>query len=195
MEKRIILVTGTPCVGKTTLATQLSAKLNGLYVNLTDVAKKEKLILREDKERKSAVVNEEKMRKVLARVIGETDKATVVVDGHYAAAVTPKDLVSRIFVLRRDPRELRGFMEKCGFSEAKMEENLEAEVLDVCLVEALRENEKSKICELDVTGKTPEQSLNQVLDVLDNLKACGVGCVDWLGVLEKAGVLDNYLRT
>ena len=195
MEKTVILITGTPCVGKTTLATRLSCKLGGVYVNLTELAKREELITRRDRKRNSAIVDEDKMREALERVIDETEKSCVVVDGHYAAAVAPKGLVSRVIVLRRDPRELRLFMEKCGFSKAKMSENLEAEVLDVCLVEALRETEKTKVCELDATGKTTDQALNEVLEILDNRRACTVGCVDWLDTLEIAGVLDDYLRT
>jgi adenylate kinase len=194
MEKKVILITGTPCVGKTTLAIQLVSRIGGLYINLTDLAKKENLVLREDAMRNSLVVNEDKMRKTIAKIVKETDKSSVVVDGHYAAVVTPKGLVSKVLVLRRDPRELRVFMTKCGFSPAKMSENLEAEVLDVCLVEALRENKKSVVCEVDVTGKTTEQSLDEVMGILDNRKTCCVGVVDWLGVLESAGILDDYLR-
>jgi broad-specificity NMP kinase len=36
--KRVILITGTPCVGKTTTAKQLAAN-NAEYINLTDFAK------------------------------------------------------------------------------------------------------------------------------------------------------------
>ena len=195
MSKRVILITGTPCVGKTTLAKRLSAELDGLYVNLTDLAKKEKLVSRKDLGRGTSVVNEKKMRAKLLEIIQKSEKATIIVDGHYAAAVTPKDQVTRVFVLRRDPRELRTFMENCGFSETKLEENLAAEILDVCLFEALREQEEEKVCELDITGKTVEESMADVLAVLDGRKKCPVGRVDWMGMLEKEGVLDQYLKT
>ncbi len=49
--KRVILITGTPCVGKTTTAKQLAAKLGAEYINLTDFAKANNLTLGEDKER------------------------------------------------------------------------------------------------------------------------------------------------
>ena len=50
--KRVILITGTPAVGKTTLATKLADKLNAQYVNLTELAEKENLTLQEDKAKK-----------------------------------------------------------------------------------------------------------------------------------------------
>jgi adenylate kinase len=194
MSKQVILITGTPCVGKTTVAHQLSKELDALYVNLTELATKENLALGQDKKRKTTVINEDKMRKKIRETIDITEKSNIIIDGHYAAAVVPKSHVTRIFVLRRNPVELRTFMEKCGFQGPKLWENLASEILDVCLVEALSEHEKEKVCELDVTGKTVENVVAEILAVLDSRKKCRVGCVDWLGVLETQGVLDEYLK-
>ncbi len=89
MNKRVILITGTPAVGKTTTAKALAAKLNAVYINLTDYAKTNNLIVGEDKERKTLIINEERMQEKLAETIDETNNANVIVDGHYASAVTP----------------------------------------------------------------------------------------------------------
>jgi adenylate kinase len=194
MSKQVILITGTPCVGKTTVAHQLSKELDALYVNLTELATKENLALGQDKKRKTTVINEDKMRKKIRETIDITEKSNIIIDGHYAAAVVPKSHVTRIFVLRRNPVELRTFMEKCGFQGPKLWENLASEILDVCLVEALSEHEKEKVCELDVTGKTVENVVTEILAVLNSRKKCRVGCVDWLGMLETQGVLDEYLK-
>jgi adenylate kinase len=193
-KKRVILITGTPCVGKTTIARKLATAVDALYVNLTELAEKEHLTLGEDEKRKTTIVDEGKMRKKLREIIAETEKTDVIIDGHYAAAVTPKDRVTRIFVLRRDPVELRGFMEKCGFQGPKLWENLASEILDVCLVEALREHGKEVVCELDITGKAAEDVVTEILAILSGRKKCYVGCVDWLGMLETQGVLDEYLK-
>ena len=194
MSKNVILVTGTPCVGKTALARQLSKRLNALYINLTELAEKENLTVGEDKERNTIIINEDKMRRKIRKILDKTEYGDIIIDGHYAAAVVPKSHVTRIFVLRRNPVELRVFMEKSGFQGAKLWENLASEILDVCLVEALSRHEKEKICELDVTGKTVESVVAEILAVLDSRKKCRVGCVDWLGMLETQGVLDEYLK-
>jgi adenylate kinase len=193
MNKRVILITGTPCTGKTTTAKQLTTKLNAQYINLTDYAKTYNLTLGEDTERKTTIIDEEKMRQKLSETINNTDNTNIIIDGHYAAAVTPTNLVSYVFVLRRNPKELKEFMQKCGFSDPKLYENLSAEILDSCLIEAMQ-TQQGKVCELDVTGKTIEENVNEIIDVLDKGKKCNAGFVDWLGMLEREGLTDQYLK-
>jgi adenylate kinase len=194
MHKRVILITGTPCTGKTATAKQLATALpDAQYINLTDYAKTKGLTLGEDNERRTFIINELKMRKKLAETINASNSANIIIDGHYASAVTPTELVSKVFVLRRNPKELRRFMERCGFEGVKLWENLSAEILDVCLIEAVQAQE-GKVCELDVTGKTVEEVVGEILDVLEGRKKCFVGIVDWLGMLEREGLTDQYLK-
>jgi len=194
MSKRVILVTGTPCVGKTTVAHLLASKLDALYLNLTDLAINENLILGKDKQRDTVIVNEGRMKRRMRKIVRESEKNDIVVDGHYAASVVPKELVAYVFVLRRDPVELKKMMEECGYSERKLAENLASEILDVCLVEALKVHGPARICELDVTGKDPGRVLREILAVLHDNGKCCVGVVDWLGKLEKEGLLDEFLK-
>jgi len=194
MNKRVILITGTPAVGKTTLANKLAQNLNAQSVNLTELTEQEHLAKTEDKQRGTTVIDEAKMRRKLKTIIEKTE-TDLIIDGHYAAAVTPKTQVTNVFVLRRNPVELREFMKRRGYNQAKQDENLAAEILDVCLVEALQKQEKQKICELDTTGKTADETLNEVLAVLNGKKQCYVGTVNWMGLLEREGKLDEYLKT
>jgi adenylate kinase len=191
--KRVILVTGTPCVGKTTTSKALAQKLDAQYINLTDYAKTNGLILEEDKERNSLIIDEENMPQKLTETINASENTNIIIDGHYASAVTPTEQVTNVFVLRRDPRELRQFMEKCGYTGSKMWENLQAEIIDVCLSEAV-ELHAEKVCELDVTGRSAEEVVGEILDVLEKRKICFFGIVDWLGMLEKEGLTDQYLK-
>jgi adenylate kinase len=195
MVKRVILITGTPCVGKTSVARLLSSKLQALCVNLTDLALKEKLIQGKDKQRNSIIVDEDRMKKRLKKLITKSDKENVVVDGHYAVNVVPANLVSLVFVLRRDPVELRKLMEQSGFSDKKLHENLASEILDTCLVDALNVVGQRKVCEVNTTGKSVEDVAHEIMLLLDNPGNCQVGIVDWLGKLEAEGVLDDYLKT
>lgn len=194
MSKSVILITGTPSVGKTAIAQKLAAELDALYINLTEFANKYNLILGEDQQRKTSIIDEEKMRAKLVETINSTEKTSIIVDGHYAAAVVPKPYVTRVFVLRRNPIELRRFMEKRVFSDAKLWENLASEILDICLVEALREQEKEKICELDVTGRKAEGLACEVIEILEKRKKCPASGVDWLGMLEKKDLIGEYFR-
>jgi adenylate kinase len=193
MNKRVILVTGTPCTGKTSAAKQLTAKLDALYINLTEFAEKHRLTLGEDKERKTTIIDEEMMRQKLAEIINAADNANIIIDGHYASAVTPPNLTTHVFILRRNPKELKRFMQKCGFKGAKLWENLSAEILDTCLIEAMQ-TQKDKICELDITGKTVEETVRDITDVLEKGKKCYSGIVDWLGMLENEDLIGEYLK-
>ncbi len=194
MDKRVILITGTPCVGKTTVAKELAQRQNAQYVNLTELAKKYNLVLGEDQKRHTTIIDEDKMRSKLDEIIEHSEKPDVIIDGHYAAAVAPKDKVTRVFVLRRNPVQLREFMTKCGYNEPKLRENLASEILDVCLVEALRDQDQKRVCELDVTDRTVEETVEDILAILESRKNCRAGGIDWLGMLETQGVLDEYLK-
>jgi adenylate kinase len=194
MTKRVILVTGTPCVGKTSVARLLTSKLDALYVNLTELAVQENLVSEKDEKRGSIIVDENGMRRKIGEIIEDCDKQDIIIDGHYAVNVVPKSLVTHVFVLRRNPVELRRLMEQRGFSGNKLWENLASEILDVCLVDALKIIDEGRVCEIDITGKTAEEAANEILNVLSGNKTCCVGIVDWLGKLESEGSLDQYLK-
>jgi len=195
MVKQVILLSGTPCVGKTSVAHYLTPKLDALYVNLTDLATHENLILGKDKERNTTIVDEVKMKRRINQIVTKSDKQNIIIDGHYAVNVVPPKLVTRVFILRRDPVELRKFMTNSGYSDRKLNENLASEILDVCLIDALNAVGATKVCELNITGKTVEETSEEILSLIDNPSKCVVGIVDWLGKLESEGLLDKYLKT
>ena len=194
MKKQVFLITGTPSVGKTSIALALTEKIDSLYLNLSCLALSFDLSQEFDIERKTAIINEKKMREKIHELIDSTSKTTVLVDGHYAASVVPKEKVTKAFVFRRNPIELKKLMEKRKFEGNKLWENLESEILDVCLIETLSELEENKVCELDVSGKTIEEVIHLILSIINNHKHCTFGNVDWLDMLEKNGLLDEYLK-
>jgi adenylate kinase len=193
MSKRVILITGTPSTGKTTIAKQLTTKLNAHYINLTDFANKHGLTLGEDKKRQTTIINEKAMQQKLAETINATDNTNIIIDGHYAATATPTNQTTHVFVLRRNPKELKKLMQKNNYPKPKLNENLAAEILDTILIEALQ-SQKNKVCELDITAKSAQETVNEILAVLNGKKKCHSGIVDWLGMLEKENILDDYLK-
>jgi adenylate kinase len=194
LTKQVILITGTPSVGKTTTAKTLAQKLNAEYINLTELATKENLTLGKDQERDTTIIDETKMKKKIQQTIEQTKTENIIIDGHYAAYVTPKQLVTYTFVLRRDPVELRKQMEKAGITGRKLWENLASEILDVCLVDALNEQDPEKTCEIDTSNKKTTETVTEILAILNGKTKCHVGIVDWLGKLEKEGKLDECLK-
>ena len=190
--KKIILVTGTPCVGKTSVSRKLAAKLNALHIDL-ELVKREKLYSEIDTERNSLIADLDKVSQKVKKIIQKTE-SDVIVDGHYAVHVVTPEVVNFVFVLRKDPRKLKTLMEERGYSSGKLWENLEAEILDVCLSEAIEVCGKNKVCEIDATDKSIDEVVDEILGIIDGKRRCYVGIVDWLGKLEKEGVLDYFLK-
>ena len=191
--KRIIIVTGTPCTGKTSVSKKLAAKLDASHVDLAELVKREKLYCGIDKERNSIIADLDKVSQRIKEVIQEA-KGDVIIDGHYAVHVVNPETVDFVFVLRKDPRRLKVLMERRGYSGKKLWENLEAEILDVCLLEAIDVCGKDKVCEIDTTDMSIDEAVDEVLRVINGERKCGVGIVDWLGKLEREGVLEDFLK-
>jgi len=191
--RRVILVTGTPSVGKTSISRLLASKLDAAYINLAELVERERLISGIDKARETLIADTDKVSKRVQEII-KSSEGDVIVDGHYAVDVVPTQNVHMVFVLRRDPDELKGLMEDRGFKGRKLWENLAAEILDVCLWDAVSACGSDKVCEIDVSGKRIEEVVEDMLLTLERRRKCQVGIVDWLGKLEEEGRLQEFLK-
>jgi len=192
-NKRVILVMGTPGVGKTVVARMLASRLGANYVNLGELVERENLILGVDEERGTPIADTGKVSKRFRKIIEASDR-DVIVDGHYATDVIPAEKVHLVFVLRRDPYELKELMERRGFGERKLWENLAAEILDVCLWDAAKACGSDKVCEVDASRKSASEVVEEIVSVLEGKRACRVGTVDWLGKLEREGRLSEFFK-
>lgn len=175
----IIAITGTPGVGKTTVSKLLAERLGYEYVNLRDYAL-ENCIGEMKGDELEVEVDE------LAYNFERDFKGKdVVVDGHLSHFL-PADIV---IVLRAHPRLVGERLTERGYSKEKIGENVEAELVDVILVEALEENEN--VIEVDTTGKTPEEVVDEILGLIEKGVKKRVGLVDWSEVYDE---VIPYLR-
>ena len=152
-----IAVTGTPATGKTSVAKILAEKLGFRYINLNKFAKEKKLFSGYDRKRKCNVVDIEKMRKEIKKI-----QEDLVMDSHYSHEM-PFDVV---VVLRTNPRELRKRMERKGWWKEKIEENIEAEIMEICKSEALERLGNKKMIEIQTTRKKPEDVVKEIMEKL-----------------------------
>ena len=137
-------------------------------------------------------VDTEDLSKRVQAIIGDS-RRDFIVDGHYAIDTVPAKDIDLVFVLRRSPEELKKAMEDRGFGEKKLRENLAAEILDICLWEAVSTCGHDKVCEVNVTGREIKEVVEEVIQVLQGKAECRVGIVDWLGKLDKEERLHDFL--
>ena len=192
--KQVLLVVGTPGVGKSSVSDLLASHLSGFHVDLSDLVKNEGLSCGIDRKRGTLIADIKKISKHVGEIIGKSE-GYVIVDGHFSMDVVADEDVFLVFILRRDPDELREILRKRGFSEAKVAENVAAEILDVCLFDAVEAYGEEKVCEVDVSSRSVENVVEEIVCVVEGRKGCRVGVVDWLTKLELENRLDEFLAS
>lgn len=180
-------------MGKTSVSQALANKLGALHLDIASLVGCEQMASGYDKRRQTLIADTDRVTRRVRQIASNTSK-TLIIDGHYATDIVPAKQVARVFLLRCHPEELRKRMDERGFKGPKVKENLAAEILDVCLADAVANVGKEKICEIDTTGQTVDAIVDQILSVLRGKKRCAIGIVDWLGRLEEEGSLDQYLK-
>lgn len=149
----IIAVTGTPGTGKTSVSRELAGLLGYEYVDVNAFAGREGVETEYDEERGTTAVDVESLVATLQGEVGEN----AVLDGHLSHFF-PVDLT---VVLRCEPSELQGRLAGKGWNEEKIRENVEAEVLDLILHEAVKMRER--VVEVDTTGRKPAEVAEEIV--------------------------------
>lgn len=171
------------------LSHKLAERMGGIHIDLSELAEMRGIISGYDESRGTSIVDLELMEQELADLLEDGD-GLLIIDGHFAPEVVPPRAVTLAFVLRRAPWILKDELTARGFSEKKVRENVEAELLDVCLVDAIDSLGRERVCEVDTTGKTPGEVLDEVVSIIRGERPCCSGLIDWLGRDESRGLLE-----
>ncbi len=123
-----IALTGTPGVGKTTLASLLRARGDHV-VDLKQWAHDEGAIIGTDADGTKVLD--------VDHLDVETLPPNSFIEGHMAHHLR----VDAVWLIRCSPAQLHGRLQKRDYGEAKIQENLEAEAMDLILQEAVAEHE------------------------------------------------------
>lgn len=168
-ETMVTALTGTPGTGKTTTAEHL--RKEGLEVlDLNGFIDKKGLKREEDKLRDTFNVDIQEMKELYKNEAPSHD----IVEGHLSHLLD----IDMVVVLRCSPEELKKRMERKDWHKEKKEENIEAEVLDIILMESLERCET--VFEIDTTDMDPEQVKDSVFDILNGkTEGYEAGKVDW----------------
>lgn len=150
----IVLITGTPGTGKTTLARALAQKLNIKCYSISELVDEE-VVAGYDRERESFEIDVERLFKKISHI------KSGIIEGHMAHLLPFEN--ATVIVLRTHPEVLQERLKRKGFSERKIKENLEAEALDVCLVESLEMHRR--VYEINTSNLKPDETLECALEI------------------------------
>jgi adenylate kinase len=135
-----IIVTGTPGTGKTTIAKGLTRRLHYRYVDVNRLVKAQKLSEGYDKEKHCEIVDTRRLNRALLDLQSGI-KVPLVIDSHLSHYL-PKKHVKLCIVAKCGLKELKKRLEARDYPKAKVRENLDAEIFDVCAEEAREKSHK-----------------------------------------------------
>ncbi len=172
-----VALTGTPGVGKSTVTDRI--RLRAIpTVDLGRFAHDYGLVEGLDRPRTSAIVDPKRVAPVLRQVV-QIDNL-LLLDGHWSHDVPG---VKTAVVLRLKPAELQARLTRKGWPPAKIQENVEAEAIDVVTQEAVHRLGARNVFEIDTTGLAVEEVERHVLRLLKGTPAAKAsykpGRVDW----------------
>jgi adenylate kinase len=188
-----ILITGTPGTGKTTISRLLATELRACYVDPKTLLRRKEIDYTYDKKRKTRTVSLKRLRNRLCELAARTDHG-LVIDSHIALETGPLPRLVRAIVLRCDPIVLERRLERKRWSKSKIGENLQAEILDICLWDAVENYGWNKILEIDNTEKAPSRVIQLIMKDLHKKRIQRQPKVDWLLSLKRKGILARYLE-
>ncbi|RLE38572.1 kinase [Candidatus Woesearchaeota archaeon] len=131
----IVAITGTPCTGKSTLARELSLLLHAKHIDVTKFIKKSRLHEGYDSAKKAYIVDPKALNRALSGYIESQKRGIFIVDSHLSHYLSSKK-VSLCIVTTCHLKILYKRLKKRGYSLPKIQENMDSEVMQVCLNEA-----------------------------------------------------------
>ncbi|MBW9222284.1 AAA family ATPase [Methanothermococcus sp. SCGC AD-155-C09] len=184
-----LAITGTPGVGKSTVSKALVEKLmenykwksqnviDIKYINITKMVIENKLYIEKDKDMDSYVIDFQKLNNYINNDSLNNEKNLIIIDGHVSHLLD----VDYIVVLRCNPEILKNRLKKRNYSENKVNENVEGEILDICLIESLERFQKDNILvyEIDTTNRDTDSIVYEIIEAINN-KRVKYGVVNWL---------------
>ena len=161
-----IALTGTPGVGKTSAATLVRSVA---VVSINTLAESCGAIVGRDTARDSNEVDIEILTQAAKAIEGD-----VLLEGHLSHLLE----VDMAIVLRCSPKVLKDRLSRKGWSESKVRENVEAEAVDVILIDTV--GAVSKVLEVDTTHMSAEEVAQAIEAILaGESEKYPVGHVDW----------------
>lgn len=194
---KIIVLSGTPGTGKTTVSKKISEIIDAEIISLNELVISKKLTLGYDKKRETYIVDFEKLSPYLLKKIEKLKKKSVnllIIEGHFSDIV-PNGIIDLAIILRCKPNILYKRLEKRGYKVNKIIENIQAEILGNCANFFIQKKINIPIFEIDTSFLDVENLSQIILELINNgkkLEKYVIGKIDWLEELSETNQLKKY---
>ncbi len=172
-----IALTGTPGIGKTSVSDVLRQK-GFEVVDINKVAVKNNFFVGVDKERDSKIVDINKINNYIKKHYPKEN--TIFFDSHISHLLKS---VEKVILFRCHPDDLAKRIRNKKWKKEKIKENIEAEMLDVILCEALEHHSKENVFEIDTTNESIDEVASSAIEIIENkfknMKKYKIGNIDW----------------
>ena len=189
-RRNMIVITGTPGTGKTTISKAIAKAIHADYLSLTRFVTANGLYSGVDRERGSKIVDIERTRKSLRSLISRGDM--IIVDTHVADSI-PRERTRKVIVLRCHPKVLESRLRKKGWSANKVRENVLAEMLDACYMIAISYYGAKKVYQLDTSRGRLEKCVALAKKILQQPASESV-TINWIATLKRERGLERFLE-
>jgi adenylate kinase len=192
LKKLRFVITGNPGVGKHTSAKIIADKIDAEIIDVNNIAFDNNVIGK--KTDRGFDVDVKRLVRLLEKQLNA--KGEVVIVGHLAPYVLKPAGISLVAVLRRSPYELEKTLKKRGYSVDKVKENVASEILGTTLYDSLKTFGKRKVAEFDSTGKTPQETADEILASLQKKPKSGSKLlgIDWLMLVSEKGDMPRFFK-
>ncbi|HKR74811.1 MAG TPA: AAA family ATPase [Candidatus Nitrosocosmicus sp.] len=192
-----VVITGTPGVGKHTIAESLSTAMGKIPIlDINGVILSENLLTNySENDKNDNEVDIQKSSAFLTFLLSENKFQNSIIVGHLAPYIINSNLVDFVVVLRRSPYELKKIYQERRYSESKTRDNINAEILGILSYDAFKNFEFSKLSELENSNNLIPSSVAQsILNMYLNPKSRSFGFIDWLSLIQSDSEMLKYIK-
>lgn len=194
---KIVVISGTPGTGKTTVSNKISEKINANIISLNQIALSDEYIVKYDKKRETQVIDTDKLLQNIINLIKkfkQLNEEILIIEGHFADII-PNEYFDFAIVLRCEPYELMKRLQNRDYRKEKVIENVQSEILGNCANYLLQKNLIIPIYEIDTSNSIPDEVSVKILKIINKTEIDDdllLGNIDWLQELFQKDKMSDF---
>lgn len=186
----VIGITGTPGTGKKTIGCKLAEQINYEFCNINQIILDNEYFTSKDSS--SYVVDIAKLKNHLA---DNFNSNKIIISGHLLPEVLDSNKVDQVIILRCSPLVLWSRLSSRDYSLNKIKDNVESELLDLCLFDSINSFGSDKLLEFNNTEKNPSIVVSELITIMLSDSSTSTSGIDWLTSLSSSDLfkLESHL--